>query len=76
MPEFTVIVDVRAGARTRGIHVNDVGKITVKTTTAPEKGKANKDVVDMLAEHFNVSKSHIILLKGHAAKRKIFKIIA
>ncbi len=71
-----IAVTVKSGARTRGLSINKEGIITIKTTAAPEKGKANKDVVDILAEHFNVPKSQIILLKGHTAKRKTFKIMA
>ncbi len=76
MRQFTVSVTVRAGARVREVTISTGGTITVKTTAAPEKGKANKDVVDMLAEHFKVPKSQVILLKGAASKQKIFKITA
>ena len=76
MRQFTVSVTVRAGTKTRGIQINKEGGVTVKTTTPPEKGKANKDVVDMLAEHFGVPKSQVILIKGATSKQKIFKIMA
>lgn len=77
MREFTVTVVVRAGSRTRSITVDEsTGIILVKTPTAPERGKANKAVVDILAEHFRVPKSQVSLIRGSASRRKIFKIMA
>lgn len=77
MREFIVAVEVKAGAKTRSIAVDEKrGIILIKTPAAPERGKANKNVVDMLAEHFRVPKSQVSLIRGATSKRKIFKIMA
>lgn len=76
MRVFTVTVEVKAGARRREIVVKDNDSVIVRTPVAPERGKANADVVEILAEHFGVAKSHVELLKGTKAKKKIFKITA
>ena len=76
MPDVIIDVHVRAGARERSLQDDGAGVIKIKTPVAPEKGKANRDVVDMLAEHFKVPKSCVILLRGESASRKKFKIMA
>ena len=50
------------------------GSLKVKLTAAPEKGKANKQLVEVLAEHYQVSKSKIRVLKGAASKNKIVDV--
>lgn len=75
MRTFTVTVVVRASARTRSI-TEEGGQLRVKTPVAAEKGRANKDVVDMLADHFSVPRSCVELLKGASSKIKTFKITA
>lgn len=69
-------VTVRAGARRRAVEPQPDGSLKVWTTTAPEKGKANDDVVDLLAEHFNVSRSRVEIVRGATSSRKTIKIIA
>lgn len=46
----------------------------IKVTTAPEKGKANKRIIELLADYFRVSKSDISIAKGQTSPRKIIKI--
>ena len=41
---------------------------------APEKGKANKRIIEMLAERFAVRKQDIRIVSGEAANRKIIEI--
>lgn len=51
---------------------NDVLKI--KCTTAPEKGKANQAVINLLAKYYDVPKSSITILKGKSSSIKIIEI--
>jgi len=48
-------------------------KVYVKE--APEEGKANKAILKLLAEYFNVPKANIQLLLGETSKQKVFVII-
>jgi len=41
----------------------------------PEEGKANKAIIVLLARMLDVSKSHITLVRGFTARRKVFKIV-
>jgi uncharacterized protein YggU (UPF0235/DUF167 family) len=76
MPTLRVRVTVRAGARSRGIEQMPDGSLRIKTTVAPEKGRANEDVVDMLADHYKVGKSCVRLVRGASSRRKEFEITA
>lgn len=39
-----------------------------------EDGKANKAVIEVLAEHFNVKKTDVIIVKGEKNRKKVVKI--
>lgn len=51
------------------------GAFIVKVTATPERGKANKKVLESLAEYFNVRKSDILIVKGKYNSKKIINII-
>ena len=51
------------------------GVLRVYTTTAPEKGRANAAVVELLAEYFDVPKSRIKILSGLAFREKTVTIV-
>ncbi|SHK55444.1 DUF167 domain-containing protein [Thermocrinis minervae] len=40
----------------------------------PEDGKANKRIVELLAEYFKKPKSSIKLIKGHSSRVKTFSV--
>ena len=39
------------------------------------EGKANKRLVEILSEHFNIPKSKIAILKGTKSRNKIIEVI-
>lgn len=46
----------------------------IKVKSAPEKGKANKEVVEIIADYFHVPKSTVRILRGHTAQKKTIEI--
>lgn len=50
------------------------GQYQVWTTEAPDKGRANQAIIELLAEHFQIAKSRIVLKSGAASRQKIFEI--
>lgn len=48
--------------------------LEVLVTAPPDKGKANEEVRKVLAEHFGISKSKVIILKGEHSRNKIVEI--
>jgi uncharacterized protein len=70
----TLTVKVVPGAsrsRISGIYGDGV---KVQVVAAPEKGKANAAVIELLAETLGVGASQIALLSGQSRPRKLFRI--
>ena len=49
-------------------------QLRVYTTATPEKGKANKKVIELIAEHMNVPKSSVIIVRGDTSNKKLIRI--
>ncbi len=71
-----VVLPVRAqaGARNNGIQGEHDGALKVSVTQAPEKGKANKAIVSVLAKQLGLRKSQIKLISGETSSQKRFSI--
>lgn len=54
--------------------VESDGVLRVYTTTAPENGRANAAVVELLAEYFDVPKSRIKILRGLSGRDKVVSV--
>ncbi|MGB9715434.1 MAG: DUF167 domain-containing protein [Thermodesulfovibrionales bacterium] len=50
----------------------DVFNVYVKEPA--KEGKANKAVIELLSEYFNVPKSQIVIISGFKSKQKIIEI--
>src|SRR5690242_6807940 len=72
-----VILPVRAhaGARQNEILGERHGALRVAVTAPPEKGKANRAIVDLLGERLGVAKSSIELVAGETSPQKRFLIV-
>ena len=69
-----VILPVRAqaGARRNGLKGIHAGALQVAVTQAPEKGKANKAIIAVLAEELDLKKAQIELISGELSPQKRF----
>ena len=52
------------------------GRLKVHLTAPPQDGRANKLLIELLAEYFKVKKRQIILVKGDRSQNKIIEIIS
>ena len=48
--------------------------LSIKVTAAPDKGKANRAVIDLLAKKLGVAKSTLAFVKGETDSNKTFQI--
>jgi hypothetical protein len=66
------ILPVRAqpGARRDELRGEQDGRLKVCVTQAPERGKANKAILALLAKRLGVRKSQVTLLHGETSPRK------
>jgi uncharacterized protein YggU (UPF0235/DUF167 family) len=69
--EGTILpVQARAAARRNALKEAPDGSLHVSVTQAPEKGKANKAIVALLAETLSLRKSQIEVLAGATSSQK------
>lgn len=68
-------VKVKPNAKKEEIKKIEDDYFEIRVTVVPEKGKANKKVIEILSKYFKVPKSNITLLKGETSKEKLFEII-
>jgi uncharacterized protein len=70
------ILPVRAhpGSRRNEIRGVQDGMLKVSVTQAPEKGKANKAVIELLAKKLGLKKSQIELIAGETSHQKRFLV--
>ncbi len=50
------------------------GMLKVKLTAPAEAGKANKQLIEVLAKHFRVPKRAITILRGETSRQKVVEI--
>jgi uncharacterized protein len=71
---ITITVTVKPNAATSGFVQISSLEYKASVTAVPEKGKANQAVIELLADHFGVTKSAITILRGKSAKKKLIRI--
>ena len=64
---------------TTSAHISKVdgvkdGKLRVRLRAIPEKGKANKALIELLASHFSVAKSLIEIVSGSTSRNKRIRL--
>lgn len=62
---------VKAGGRRNALLGTHAGALKLSVTTAPEKGKANRAVLSLLAERLRVPASSLELIAGTASPDKV-----
>ena len=58
-----------------GNNENDLPFLKIYLTVAPVDGKANKELIKLLAEKLGISKSRVSILKGEKSKEKIIEVL-
>lgn len=51
------------------------GALKIAVAAAPEKGKANAELIRFLASHFHCAKNRIIIKKGLTSNKKIIYVL-
>jgi uncharacterized protein YggU (UPF0235/DUF167 family) len=67
-------VKVQPRSKARGVEELGPGDYRVRVGAAPERGQANREVVERLAAHLDVPPSSLTLVRGASSSRKIFKL--
>lgn len=67
-------VHVKPNAKQESLEWMDEDTLKISVTVPPEKGKANKAVIELLAEELNIAKTTIELVRGGTTRIKQFKV--
>ncbi len=67
-------VKVKPNASKNEIKEIEKDYFEIRVTVVPEKGKANKKVIELLSKYLKKPKSKIKLIRGETSKEKIFEI--
>ena len=70
-----IYIKVITKSSQRRVEKMDDETYKVWVTVAPEKGKANQEVIKLLAKYFRVAKSQVEILSGKTAKIKLVEIL-
>jgi len=54
--------------------VRTEGAVKVYVKAAPDKGKANKAVIGLIAKEYGVRKSNVRMITGETSRNKVFEI--
>ena len=66
---------VKTKAKQNSVIYLDKENLLVQVTEVPIKGKANKVIIDILADYFHLSKSKIMIVGGGKSKKKIIEVV-
>ena len=69
-----ISIKVKTNAKKNEVRCCDDNIFEVRTTATPEKGKANRCVIELLSQYFQVSKSSISIIAGANSHHKIINI--
>ncbi|MDP6663390.1 MAG: DUF167 domain-containing protein [SAR202 cluster bacterium] len=72
MAELQVRVTPRV--KRNAIELDDDGRIRVRVTAVPERGKANAAVVALIAKTLGLSKRSIAVVRGHTSRDKLIAV--
>jgi hypothetical protein len=72
------ILTVKAQPRSKAPGVEELGpdSFRVRVRAAPDRGRANDEVVERLAAHLGVPPSRLTLVRGAASSHKFFRLEA
>jgi uncharacterized protein (TIGR00251 family) len=69
-----IIVKVKPNSREQKIEQCSDGSWLVRLKSPPVEGKANQELIKLLAKHFQVPKSKIQIKVGQSSKQKLIEI--
>lgn len=69
-------IKVKPRARVSSLEQNPDGTWLAKLKAAPVDGKANEELVSLVAEHFNCRRSAVTIKAGASGRMKLVKVEA
>lgn len=70
-----IFVKAKVGAKEEKMKALSQTHFEIWVKEKPIKGRANKAIVEILADHFSISPSRVTLAGGISSKTKVFDVI-
>lgn len=67
-------VKVKPNSKKQAIEQSSDGSFTAHLKSPPVDGKANRELIELLAQQFNVPKSYIRIKSGLSSRNKLIEI--
>jgi uncharacterized protein (TIGR00251 family) len=74
MPAFILEIKVKPRSRRSSLEQEPDGTWTAHLRSAPVDGKANAELIGLVAEQFGCPKSSVTIRSGAAGRRKLVRI--
>ena len=71
----TIQVKVKPNSRASGFEEQADGTWLARIKAPPVDGKANVELIELVAERFNVSKGSVLIKSGAGARLKLVQIV-
>ncbi|MEN9506886.1 MAG: hypothetical protein RI958_2812 [Actinomycetota bacterium] len=71
---LTFVIHVRPGASRVGVDGEFDGVLAIRVTAPPSEGRANTEVVDVLAQALGVRRTDVHVVSGARSRRKIVHV--
>jgi uncharacterized protein len=72
--KLTLVVRVTPNSSANHISLESDGKLAVKLTSPPVEGKANKDLVKLIAKKLGIPQSDVSIKRGEHSRDKVLVI--
>ena len=73
--EVVIEVAARPGAGQRGVVRATPDGLVIRLNSAPEKGNANAELIQYLADQLRVPRSAVMIARGESSRRKTIRIV-
>ena len=74
MDRSLINVNVHPGAKKAGIEKISSDEFKIRVLAPPVKGEANKEVIRLIADYYDIPPSRVTIIRGHKSRRKLVAI--
>ena len=73
-PSCTIEVRLKPNARMNSVEIGESGVLLVRVNAPPVEGRANKALIELLADTLDIPKSHLSIKRGETSKNKVVAV--
>ncbi|HXR36510.1 MAG TPA: DUF167 domain-containing protein [Candidatus Binataceae bacterium] len=71
---LTVEISARPASARRGLLRTSPAGLVIGLAAAPEKGRANRELIEFIADLLDVPASAVSVIRGHSRRQKVIRI--